>query len=153
MGFFPFPGVLLQLALRYFRRPRGAIKNSDPVELDTASLRHVFSFLSANDLVLSVKPLSRTCRQYVISKLGSRATNHCFSRRAFVGATEPGGDQPDLQAEEAANVHSCRRRPFADLAVGPRAGMSLGLQHYRGNSRRGPPCSPAVAQAGGMPLG
>jgi hypothetical protein len=39
--------------------------NSPPVELDATSLQHVFSFLSANDLVLSVKPLSRTFRQYV----------------------------------------------------------------------------------------
>jgi hypothetical protein len=51
------------------------MKCPDSVELDTASLQHVFSFLSANDLVLSVKPLSKIFRQYVNSTLESKSNS------------------------------------------------------------------------------
>ena len=38
---------------------------SDFVELDIASLQHVFSFLSRNHLVLSIKPLSKHFKEHV----------------------------------------------------------------------------------------
>ena len=42
-------------------------------ELDTWSLQYIFSFLSANHLVLAVKPLSKEFRQYVKHTLQERA--------------------------------------------------------------------------------
>jgi hypothetical protein len=44
------------------------------VELDIASLLHVFSYLSANDIVLSIKPLNTHFRQYVNSLLEDKAS-------------------------------------------------------------------------------
>jgi hypothetical protein len=46
----------------------------DPVELDLASLQHVFSYLSAGDLVLSIKALNVHFRNYVNSVLEGYAT-------------------------------------------------------------------------------
>jgi hypothetical protein len=44
-----------------------------PVDLDTASLLHVFSYLSANDLVVSVKPLNTQFQQHVNLVLEDKA--------------------------------------------------------------------------------
>jgi hypothetical protein len=43
------------------------------VELDAASLQHIFSFLSPNDLVLSVKPLNKHFRAHVSFVLQGKA--------------------------------------------------------------------------------
>jgi hypothetical protein len=87
-----------------------------PVELDTLSLQRVFSFLPAHDLVLSVKPLSKTFRDYVVSTLGSKAsrvdasadvpswalptlglTNLTYRRKDFMFIAAKGGRLQTLQ--------------------------------------------------------
>jgi hypothetical protein len=45
-----------------------------PVELDTASLQNVFHFLSANELVLSVKPLNKHFREHVNTVIEGKAS-------------------------------------------------------------------------------
>jgi hypothetical protein len=57
------------------RAGMGSLAASGAVELNTGSLQHVFSFLSANDLVLSVKPLNRQSLQYVNSVLEGKASH------------------------------------------------------------------------------
>ena len=46
---------------------------ADSVELNTACLEHVFSFLSGNHLVLLIKPLSKHFKDYVKSTQKQKA--------------------------------------------------------------------------------
>jgi hypothetical protein len=107
------------------------------VELDTATLQHVFSFLSANDLVLSVKPLCKTFRQYVMSTLESRAG------RVSASADVPSWALPTLKVTNL--NHRGKMQLMAATAKGGR------LQTLRWAREQGCPwdCSVSKAAAGG----
>ena len=87
------------------------------VELDTASLQHVFSFLSRNHLVLLIKPLSKRFKEHLVCTLQGTADKVVASDDVPLVAAELKSTQPNLQAEEAVNAHSCQRRMCSDLAV------------------------------------
>jgi hypothetical protein len=77
--------------------PKVTKEDPGPAELGNALLEHIFSFLSANDLVLSIKPLNKAFRQYVIHTLESKAN------RVHASADVPPWALPSLGATRLTN--------------------------------------------------
>jgi hypothetical protein len=103
------------------------------IELDTATLQHVFSFLSTTDLVLSVKLLNKTFRQFVNSLLEDEA------KRIHPSADVPSWALPTLGV--ASLIHSQKQQLMLLAAKGGR------LQTVQWAREQGCPLGYSVSEA------
>jgi hypothetical protein len=98
------------------------------VDLDVASLQHVFSYLSANDLVLSIKPLNTHFRSYVNSGLAGKASEVTASADVPSWALNTLGLDSLTDKEKKQLIVAAAKGGCLQTLQWARAGLSLGLQ-------------------------